>query len=72
MHSRRIAKILGDIYDLAERDEISQGLLAGEKPDALAAVFSDISAKELLGLKPSGKKMDVVDEGLPDTGRGQG
>jgi hypothetical protein len=38
----------------------------------LAAVFSDISAKQLLGLKPSGKKMDVVDEGVPNAGRGQG
>ena len=72
MHSGGIAKIFNDIDDLAEGDEITQGLLAGEKPDALAAVFCDISAKQFLGLKPSGKKMDVVDEGIPNSGRGQG
>src|SRR5579872_3488688 len=70
MHGRRVAKILDDIRDLSERDKITERFLAGEKPDGLALVFRDISAKEFIGFKSGGEKMDVVNEGVADAGRG--
>src|SRR5580658_1300543 len=71
MYGRGIAQIGDDFLDLAERDEIAERFLAGEEPDALAAVFGDVGTKEFLGFEASGKKMDVVDEGVADVCRGK-
>ena len=44
--------------------------MTGEKPDALAAVLGNVRAKEFLGLKASGEKMDIVDQGVVNGGCG--
>ena len=70
MHGCSVAQIGDYVLDFAERDEIAERLLAGEKPDALPAVLGDVRAKEFLGLKASGEKMDIVDQCVVNGGCG--
>lgn len=70
MHSRSIAQIGDYVLDFAERDEIAERFLAGEEPDALTPVFRDVSAKQFLGLKSRGEKMDIVNQGVVNGGCG--
>ncbi len=71
MQSCRIAQVGDDLFDFAEGDEVTERFLTGEEPDALTAVFGDVGAKEFLGLKSSGKKMNVVDQSVVDGGCGK-
>jgi hypothetical protein len=64
--SRGVAQVGDHLFDLAKRDKISKGFLAGKEPDALAAVFGDVGAEEFLGLEAGRKEMDVVDESVAD------
>ncbi len=70
MNGCGVAQVSDDVLDLAERNEITKRFLAWEEPDALAAIFSDVSAEEFLGFKAGGEEMDVVDEGVADAGSG--
>jgi len=54
MNGGGLAKVFDDIGDFAEGDEVTKRFLAGEKPDALAAVFGDVGAEEFLGLETGG------------------
>ena len=72
MHAGRIAQIRDDLCDFAERDEIAQRFLPGIKPDALAAIFGDVSAEELFGFKSGGEKVHVVYERVGDVGGSEG
>ena len=71
MNGGSFAKIFDDIDDFAERDVVTERFLAGEKPDALAAVFGDVGAEEFFWFETGGKKMNVVDESVVDSGGGQ-
>jgi hypothetical protein len=72
MQSRCFAQVGGDLFDFAEGDEITERLLTGEEPNALAAIFGDVCPKEFLGFKASGKKMNIIDEGVANAGGGEG
>ncbi len=71
MNAGGIAQVGDDVFDFAERDEITQGFLAGIEPHALAAVFGDVSAEEFCGLESGGEKVHVVHEGVRDVSGGQ-
>src|SRR4029077_10501534 len=72
MQSRCFAQVGDDVFDFAEGDEITERLLTGEEPNALAAIFGDVGPKELLGFKAGGKKMNIIDEGVANAGGGEG
>ncbi len=68
MQRRGVAQVGDDLFDFPKRNKIAESFLAWEKPDALGAVFGDVSAKEFLGLKAGCKKMNVVNESIADAG----
>jgi len=54
MNGGGIAKVFDDIGDFAEGDVVTERFLAGEKPDALAAVLGNVGAEEFFRLETGG------------------
>src|SRR5690242_11825878 len=48
MQGRSVAQVGDDLLDFSKRDQITERLLSGKNPNALAAIFGDVSAKKLL------------------------
>jgi hypothetical protein len=71
MNAGRIAQIGEDVFDFAEWNEVTQGLLPGIEPHTFPAVFGEVSAKQFFGLEPGGEKVHVVHERVGYFGLGK-
>ncbi len=66
MEAGGIAKIRDHVLDFAKGNEIAQRLLAGIEQDALAAIFSHVSAKKLVRLEARGQEVNIIDQCVGD------
>jgi len=62
------AKEANVVFDSAKRDQVAEFLEAREDPDGFAAIFRDVGAVKLVGLKAGSEKRKIVDEGIADVG----
>src|SRR5260370_2883671 len=66
MEAGGIAKIRDHVCDFAKGNEIAQGFLPGIEADALAKIFSHVSAKKLVRLEAGGQEVNIIDQRVSD------
>src|SRR6266478_6667812 len=57
-----------DLLDGAERNEVAKGFLAGDDPNGLTVIFSNVIGEQLLRLEARGEEMNIVENGVSNVG----